>query len=167
MKYLVLGYRVFCKVEECIVASFVAAITFLVFLSAIMRLKIIDRPLNWAGDISLLLFAWVVFLGADLALRKADFVRVDMLIARFPPMVQKALYYLFYLLAAGFLAILIRYSGPLISNKERLFQTLGISYTWATVSVPIGAALMIITIIIKLAGRWKDTSIQVESKEAI
>jgi TRAP-type C4-dicarboxylate transport system permease small subunit len=168
MKIITQFYKGFCKIEELIVASFVAVITFLVFISAVMRLKIIGHPLNWATDVSLLLFAWVVFLGADLALRKADFVRVDMLISRFPAKVQKFFYYLFYIVSIGFLGILIRYGVPLsISNKERLFQTLGISYSWATISAPIGAGLLIITILIKLAAHLKDEKIEIKGKEAI
>jgi TRAP-type C4-dicarboxylate transport system permease small subunit len=168
MNPIVRLYQIFCKIEELIVASFIAVITFLVFISAIMRLKIINHPLNWATDVSLLLFAWVVFLGADLALRRADFVRVDMLVSKFPAVLQKILYYLFYVLAIGFLVLLIWQGIPLcISNKQRLFQTLGISYSWATVSAPIGAFLLIITILIKLVRHWKDKNIEVKAKEAI
>jgi TRAP-type C4-dicarboxylate transport system permease small subunit len=168
MKYIALFYRAVCKVEEFIVAIFVAVITFLVFLSAIARLPAVNHPLNWAQDFSLLLFAWVVFLGADLALRKAEFVRVDMLVMRFPQGVQKFLYYFFYVVIIVFLAVLIRYGIPLcISNQKRLFQTLGITYSWATASVPIGSFLLIITVILKLIAHWKDKEIQVQGKEAI
>lgn len=159
-------YRGFCKIEEILVSAFIAVITFLVFISAVARTA--RHPLNWAQDVSLLLFAWVVFLGADLALRKTDFVRVDMLVSHFPAKVQKVLYYLMYLLALGFLVILVVYGFPLsISNAKRLFQTLGISYSWATVSVPIGSLLLMITIILKLIIHWKDKNILVHGKEAI
>jgi TRAP-type C4-dicarboxylate transport system permease small subunit len=159
-------YLGFCKIEEFIVASFVAVITFLVFVSAVARS--VKHPLNWAQDLSLLLFAWVVFLGADLALRKADFVRVDMLVSRFPAKVQKFLYYFMYILALMFLGIVIRYGIPLsIDNSKRLFQTLGISYSWATISAPVGSALLAITIVLKLIARRKETVITVQAKEAI
>ncbi|MDR1986220.1 MAG: TRAP transporter small permease [Treponema sp.] len=166
MKQIQIVYRWFCKIEASIVSIFVAAITFLVFISAVARS--IKHPLNWAQDVSLLLFAWVVFLGADLALRKADFVRVDMLVSHFPAKVQKILYYLMYLLAIGFLGILVVYGFPLsIDNAKRLFQTLGISYSWATISAPIGSILLIVTIILKLIAHWKDKKILLQSKEAI
>jgi TRAP-type C4-dicarboxylate transport system permease small subunit len=159
-------YRVCCKIEEFIVASFVAIITFLVFASAVARS--IKHPLNWAQDISLLLFAWVVFLGADLALRKADFVRVDMLVRHFPAKAQKILYYFMYLLALVFLGIVVRHGIPLsIDNSKRLFQTLGISYSWATISAPAGSMFLMITIVLKLIAHWKDVTINVQGKEAI
>jgi TRAP-type C4-dicarboxylate transport system permease small subunit len=166
MKHLAALYRGFCKLEEFIVSIFVAAITLLVFLSAIARG--VRHPLNWAQDVSLLLFAWVVFLGADVALRKADFVRVDMLIQHFPLKLQKFLYYFFYVVVIVFLGILIRFGIPLcFENAKRLFQTLGISYSWATVSAPVGSIFLTITIVLKLVSHWKDTKITVQSKEAI
>ncbi|MDR3356212.1 MAG: TRAP transporter small permease [Spirochaetaceae bacterium] len=166
MKMLKILYGNFCKLEEFLVSLFIAVITFLVFLSAIARG--LSHPLNWATDVSLLLFAWLVFLGADTALRKADFVRVDMLVIRLPAEVQKFLYYFMYVLSIGFLCVLIRFGIPLsIENSKRLFQTLGISYSWATISAPAGSALLIITIILKLVAHWKDKNITVTGKEAI
>jgi TRAP-type C4-dicarboxylate transport system permease small subunit len=166
MKVLKMLYHYFCRVEEFLVSLFIAVITFLVFISAIARGM--SRPLNWAIDVSLLLFAWLVFFGADTALRKADFVRVDMLVIRFPEKIQKFLYYFMYVLSIGFLCVLIRFGIPLsIENSKRLFQTLGISYSWATISAPVGSVLLIITIVIKLVSHWKDTKITVEGKEAI
>ena len=145
---------------------FIAVITFLVFISAIARG--LGHPLNWAIDVSLLLFAWLVFLGADTALRKADFVRVDMLVIRLPEKTQKFLYYFMYALSIGFLCVLIRFGIPLsIENSKRLFQTLGVSYSCATISAPVGSVLLIVTIILKLISHWKDKKIVVQSKEAI
>ena len=91
-----------------------------------------------------------------------------MLVSKFPAALQKFLYYLFYIAAIGFLALIIVYGIPLcVSNKERLFQTLGISYSWATISAPIGSALLIITIVLKLVRHWNDAKIESTGKEAI
>ena len=165
MKVLKAIYRGFCILEETIVAVFIASITFLVFFSALARS--FGRPINWAVDVSLLLLAWVVFLGADTALRRADFIRVDMLMQRFPVKLQKFLYYLYYLAAIMFLGLLVRFGIPLsIDNYRRTFQALQLSYSWATMSVPIGAFCMIITIVIKLVKKWKEDEIKSEGREA-
>ena len=166
MQILKAIYRVFCKIEETIVAVFVAVITFLIFISALARG--IGHPINWAPDTSLLLLSWVVFLGADTALRRADFIRVDMLLLRFPPKLQKFLYYLYYAGIIAFLLLIIRFGIPLsLENTKRNFQGMEISYSWATISAPVGAALMILTIILKLIKHWKEKSIKSEGKEAI
>ena len=165
MKVLRTIYRVFCILEETIVALFIASITFLVFFSALARS--FGRPINWAVDVSLLLLAWVVFLGADTALRRSDFIRVDILMRRFPQKLQKFLYYLYYVAAIMFLGMLVRFGIPLsIDNYRRTFQTLQLSYSWATMSVVVGAFFMIITILIKLVTRWKESEIKIDAKEA-
>jgi len=166
MKIFEVAYHGFCKVEETIVAVFVAVITFLIFISALARG--IGHPINWAPDTSLLLLSWVVFLGADTALRRADFIRVDMLLLRFPLKLQKFLYYLYYAAIIAFLLLIIRFGIPLsLENTKRNFQGMQISYSWATISAPVGAALMILTIILKLKRHWKEKTIKSEGKEAI
>lgn len=142
-------YEKFCKIEEFLVQTFLCAIVFLVFSSAICRtLKV---PINWAIDLSLLLFAWTVFLGADMALRNTDLVRVDLVTRHLSPGVQKALNILWQTVIIIFLASLVWYGVPLsLESSKRLFQTLGISYSWATISVPVGSVLMMISTGIKL-----------------
>ena len=166
MKIINAIYMGFCILEETIVAVSVAAITFLVFASAIARG--LNHPINWAVDVSLLLLAWLVFLGADAALRRSDFIRVDILLKKFTPEVQKFLYYFFYIIIILFLAMLVIYGIPLsIENYKRTFQALAISYSWATISVPVGALFMIITILIKLVKKWNESEIVSEGKEAV
>ncbi|MFH5835606.1 TRAP transporter small permease [Proteiniclasticum sp. C24MP] len=148
-------YRALCKFEEIAASAMLVIITLLVFLSAVGRA--LRFPLNWAQDISLLLFAWVVFFGADTALRDADFVNVDMFLSMLPKKVREILYYFWNTLIVLFLGSLAVYGIPLsIENSKRLFQTLGISYSWATISVPVGAVLMIITVIIRMVNRYKS-----------
>ena len=166
MKILAAIYHGFCKVEETIVAVFVAAITFLIFISAVTRGS--GFPINWAPDTSMLLLSWVIFLGADAALRRADFIRVDVLLLRFPHKVQKFLYYLYYGIIILFLILMVRFGIPLaMENTKRNFQALVISYSWATISAPVGSVLMVITVVLKLIKRWKEKVIKSEGKEAI
>jgi TRAP-type C4-dicarboxylate transport system permease small subunit len=148
-------YHTFCKVEETVCGILLVIITALVFLSAVART--IRYPINWAQDVSLLLFAWVVFFGADAALRKADFVNVDMLVLKFPKKLQNVLYLLWYGVIFVFIMVLIRYGIPLsIESSKRLFQTLGISYSWAVISVPVGFFFMSITIVLKVIRRIEE-----------
>ena len=141
-------YGYFCKVEETLVKLSLVSIAVLVFISAIFRT--FKYPLNWAADVAMLLFAWLIFLGADMALRNTDLVSVDMIITKFSQKVQKSIFVLWNFIIILFLVFLIWHGVPLaIESTSRLFQTLGISYSWATISVPVGAFLMIITMCIK------------------
>lgn len=161
------AYEALGKVEEAVVVAFITAMTLLIFLAAVTRT--LGYPLNWANDLALLMFAWVVFLGADVALRHADFIRFDLIIKRFPKIVQKVLYYVFTLMAMGFFGLIVAYGFSLaIDNSRRLFQTLGISYMWATLSAPVGSILLIVTMAVKLIRNWRREEVDVSgAKEAI
>jgi TRAP-type C4-dicarboxylate transport system permease small subunit len=57
----------------------------------------------------------------------------------------------FYLAMIGFLIILVWYGIPLLlDNRKRMFQTMELSYSWCTLSVPVGSLLMIISCCIRL-----------------
>ncbi len=150
MNILQKGYKKFCQFEEFVANLLLVAITVLVFASAIART--VGHPLNWAVDISLLLFAWQVFIGGDIAVRNTDLIGVELIANKFPGKVQKALKLVFFVMIIIFLAVLVYFGIPLlIQNWKRLFQVLPISYSWATMSVPVGAFLMIISAGIRLS----------------
>lgn len=166
MRFLGSIYEGFRKAEEWIVSAFISVVVVLILASAIGRA--LEHPLNWATDLSLLLMAWIVFLGADLALGTVGFIRVDILFARLPRLVQWALHYLFTLMAIGMLLVVVVYGFDLtFSNVDRLYQTLGISYAWAALSAPVGAILLILTLVRKAIVERHEKFVPAEGQEAI
>ncbi|MCR4626681.1 MAG: TRAP transporter small permease [Treponema sp.] len=143
------GYKKFTEFEEFITNVFLVAITVLVFASAIART--FKHPLNWAVDISLLLFAWEVFLGGDIAVRNTKLIGVEILMGKFPVKVQKALTLIFFCMIIAFCLLLTVFGIKLsLENTKRLFQVLPISYSWCTLCVPVGSLGMIISSCIKI-----------------
>lgn len=166
MRRLTAIYDGFCRVEESVVAAFIAIITALIFVAAVSRF--FGLPLNWAQDVAMLLFAWVVFLGADVALRNVGFIRVDMLVSRFPMWLQKTLHYTFSAMAIALLLVIVYFGTQLaLDNVKRLYQTVGISYSWATASAPVGSVLLIVTMLRKLWLQRHDAYVASEGSEAI
>lgn len=148
-------YSAVTAVEAVLVPVFVVVITALVFISAVARTA--GYPLNWAVDTSLLLLAWTVGLGGDLAIRKNRVVNVDMIVNFFPPKVRKFLALLWCVVMVVFLACLVKYGIDLcVSNRKRVYQTLQIGYIWATAAVPAGAFLMLISTVIRFVKIWLD-----------
>lgn len=142
-------YERFCKAEEFLASMLLVAITVLVFTSAIART--LHMPLNWAVDISLLLFAWQVFIGGDIAIRNTNLIGVEILVNYFPGKTQKMIKIVFFSMIIMFLGVLVYFGIPLcLQNTKRLFQVLPLSYSWCTLSVPVGAFLMIISSSIRL-----------------
>ena len=100
-------YEKVCKLEELIALILVAGIAVLVFVSALMRT--FGHPLNWAQDVALIAFAWLIFLGSDVAMRGSGLIGVDLFVKKFPAGVQKVLDILFKVIIAAFLCVLIYY----------------------------------------------------------
>jgi TRAP-type C4-dicarboxylate transport system permease small subunit len=149
------AYGAFCVFERWLTAILLLAIAVLVFVSAIARTY--GHPLNWAVDISMLIFAWMVFLGGDVVIRETNLISVDLFQNMLPAAFRKWLNIVFYLMMIVFLLILVRYGVPLlIQNWKRMFQATDISYSWCTLSVPVGSALMIVSLSAKLLRMFRE-----------
>lgn len=134
------------RTEEVFAGALLCMISVLVFMSAIART--IGMPINWAQDISLLAFAWLTFVGADIVAKTGNLIRIDMLEKKFPKVVRKSLTLVFDVAMVLFLLILIVYGFMLVSQSWfRTFNTLKLSYAWCTLSVPVGSLLLIFTMI--------------------
>ena len=148
-------YGAVSAVETVLVPVFVVAITALVFISALFRT--FNAPINWAVDMSLLLLAWTVGLGGDLAIKRDRVVNVDMLVNLFPPKARKFIALLWCAVIAVFLGYMVKYGWDLCwSNRKRVFQTLGINYNWANASVIIGSFLMLVSMSVRFGKIWLD-----------
>lgn len=148
-------YAWVCRVELTIAMINLCVSTGLIFVSAIMRY--LRMPINWSLEISLFLFAWCVFLSADVSLREDRLVRLDMLTSRLPKRVEHFLSLLSYSIIILFLFAMVYY-GFILSWKTRVRTFLGIpnfSYTWVTLSLPVAALLMIVSTSIKLHGFYR------------
>jgi TRAP-type C4-dicarboxylate transport system permease small subunit len=142
-------YNKICKLEETLATCALIVMTILIFISALGRS--FGHPINWAVDISLFLFSWVSFLGADIGIRRNRIINVDFLTSRFPTRYQRQLAIAWSVVIVVFLAILIIYGIPLcISNAKRQFQNITMSYSYVTASLPVCSFLMIISMSLKL-----------------
>ena len=139
------AYEKFCQLEQWIAMLLLAGITVLVFVSAMMRT--LGFPLNWAQDAALIMFAWLSFIGGDIALHSTGLIGVDLFVVHFPKKVQKAIDILFKVIMLAFLAVLVFYGYQYVmTGYKRLITTLNVSYAYVTSSVPVGALLMIISV---------------------
>lgn len=139
------------KSEKIISEILLGAIIFLVFVAAALR--VIRRPIVWSVDLAQLLFVWVCFIGADLAMEKEKHIGVDLVANLLPKNMQKNLKVVSNLLAIAFLGIIAIYGTRLaIINVKDQFSGMEMSHSWATMSAPIGCALMIRTLVKKTVG---------------
>ena len=149
-------WELFYKIEEYVAAFLLLGATLVIFFAAVFRS--FDRPLNWSLDIALFLFAWSVFLSAEVAMRKGNLVNVDFLVQRFPQSVKRVLGIIIYLIIFTFLATLTVF-GLYLSyvTRARAFQGIPtFSYTWITLSVPVGCSLCMINCVRTIRGFLKN-----------
>lgn len=138
------------KVEGVIAKFCLVVLTIFVLVSAIGRT--IGHPVAWTIDMATFLFAWCVFLSADLALRNDKMVRVQILTDRLSERANFYLYMVNQVIIVAFLLILIGYGFHLsVTTWYRTFPGIpGFSFTWVTLSVPIGSLLMLFTTFMKV-----------------
>lgn len=134
---------------------FIVKVTFvflvlLVFIAAFTRY--IGYPINWSVDMAQCLFAWCTFLAADIAMRNNKLMKVDFFINKLPERYRDKIELLNSMIILVFLVALIGYGSWLsYTTRFRTFQGIpGFSYTWVTLSVPVGSLLMAITTALKI-----------------
>ncbi len=151
-------YEFICKQEMEIAKYALGILSLLVFVAAVARA--LHYPLNWAMDAATFLFAWTVFLGADAAMRLDRLFCIEVVTSRLSPKAQLYLKIINHIIIAIFLVGMIGYGLPLsYTTRFRAFQGIpGFSYSWVTLSVPIGCALMLITAILKIKTFWHSIS---------
>lgn len=142
-------------VEYIIAQIILVLIVLFVFSDAVMRYA--GFPLVWASDIAKLLFTWLVFLGGDIALRHNRHIGIDLIVNMLPNRLKRIVLIFIQLLIAAFLIAIAWYGLSLtFQNVERTFDSLRVSYAYATASAPIGCILMLQTTIKKIIELMKS-----------
>jgi TRAP-type C4-dicarboxylate transport system permease small subunit len=142
-------YGHICTAQAWVAAVFLILMVILIFLGGVMRM--LGTPINWSGDAATCLFAWACFLCADIAWRKNSLMAIDVLTSRLPERLSFVFRMINYALITTFLLYLI-VMGIYLSwiSRARSFQGIPeISYSWVTLSLPVGAILLLITTFLK------------------
>jgi TRAP-type C4-dicarboxylate transport system permease small subunit len=143
------------RLEALIAAIFLLLMVLMIFGGGLARLA--SHPQNWTIDFATCLFAWACFLCADIAWRRDGLMSIELVTERLPPAARRFLLTVNYLLIATFLVYLI-YAGLTLSwaSRARSFQGIPwISYSWVTMSLPIGAALLLFTTVLKIDAMFR------------
>ncbi len=150
MTWLSRLYDRICAAEAFVAATFLVFMVVLIFLGGVLRM--LGHPINWSGDFATAFFAWACFLAADIAWRNNSLMAIEMVMERLAPWAQLILRLVNYTLISAFLVYLM-VMGVYLSwiSRVRSFQGIPeISYSWVTMSLPVGAALLLITTLLKV-----------------
>lgn len=142
-------YEGLCKTEAWLARTFLAVMVVLVFSAGIARL--VGYPINWALDVATCLFAWACLLSADVAWQRSRLMSVEVFTNFLPDKAKKYLNMINYAILTVFLVYMIP-AGLWLAwvSRARAFQGIpDFSYSWVTMSMPVGGALLLLTTILK------------------
>ena len=120
-----------------------AAVVVVVFLQVLFRYAL-HAPLDWAEELAMVLFQWVSFVGAGLAVRRGFHFHVDLVVKRLPERAQAITALL------GSVSVLV-VAYVLIHVGIRVMQVasfitlpvMHISKAYVFLAIPVGGVLMI------------------------
>lgn len=143
-------YRIMRQLEAILAGTLLLLMVGLIFAGGIGR--VLHTPINWTIDLATCCFAWTCFLCGDIAWRNGNLMAVEIVTSRLSPAAQRAVAYLNYAIIVAFLVFLI-HSGLSLSwiSRARTFQGIpGVSYSWVTMSLPVGGLLLLVTTLRKV-----------------
>ena len=132
------------------------ALVILTFVGVLMR-YIMRSPITWQEEVQMLLFLWIVFLGGAGAFRAGSHIAIEILVDALPKKIGGVIERFDVLLQLLILVYLfwqeIQYYNQLIV-AGRVTNLLRLSYGVAYAVVPIGGALMLISMLYAAYGRF-------------
>lgn len=160
-------YEHLIAAEAVLAAALLVLMVALIFLGGVSR--VLGYPLNWSTDFATAFFAWACFFCADIAWRKNSLMAIEFLPNRLPAKAQKALRFANYFIISGFLLYLLVMGTWLAwTSRARSFQGIPeISYSWVTMSLPVGGALLLLTTILKVRAELRGRRIAGAAEDVI
>lgn len=146
------------QTERAVAAALlVVTVTLVVVASAARYMGV---PLVWTIEVVQAMFVWLCVISADLTLQRAGHFSVDMFANLLPRRARQALEIFNVLLSAALLATLAYY-GFLFAyiTSGRPLPMIGITSGVATMALPVGFVLMLITLAEHLIARIKGKPI--------
>ena len=138
---------------ECAVVTVALAVT--VFIQVFNRF-VLETPLAWSEDLAMLLFQWMVFLGAALGVRRMRHFGIELLMRQLPDRARHALELVVPVIIGIVALIMVSQGLTLLSfNMTRTYGTMNLSYTWAYLPIPVSGVLMLIYLIPLEVHHWK------------
>jgi TRAP-type C4-dicarboxylate transport system permease small subunit len=153
-------YETLCNIEAFIARTFLVIMIALIFGAGVAR--VFSYPINWAIDVATCLFAWACFFSADIAWRKNKLMSVEIFTNFLPEKARKCFRLVNYVILTLFLLYLIP-TGIWLSyiSRARSFQGIPeFSYSWITMSMPVGAIFLLITTVLKVKDEFKESRME-------
>ena len=130
----------------CVLLACLIVLTF----AGVLRRYIMRSPITWMEEIQMILFVWVVFLGGSAAFREGAHIAIEIVVDTLPKKIGGFVERFDVLLQLVILVYMFIQEWNFYFNFVQNGKTtvlLRIPYSYAYVVVPIGGALMIVSML--------------------
>ena len=137
--------RVIGRVVETLAGGLVALET-LILLAGVVARYVLHVPLVWSDDLASILFLWLAMLGAVIAYRRAEHMRMSALIDRAAPGRRAFFEALALCVGLAFLGFVLKPAiDYAVDEAAVVTPALEISTVWRAAALPVGIAFMLLT----------------------
>jgi TRAP-type C4-dicarboxylate transport system permease small subunit len=147
--------KVFDHLIEGVCAILMVALAVVVFIQVFNRF-ILQTPLAWSEDLAMLLYQWVVFVGASLGVKRMRHFGIELVVRQFPEgwrhRIELATPLVMLVVAV---VMVVQGYNILTLNMNRIYSTMNLSYVWAFLPIPLGGVLIIAYLIQLELQRWR------------
>ena len=133
-------------------AIFFAGMAFVTIVAVFYR-YVLNDPIQWSNEVARFLMLWTGFLAMNIAMRRNEHIRIDLVAKMLPPGISKVLDYLIDGLIGYFLVLLIIKGYYMTVSTMLTASAIPISMTWIYIAVPLGALLTLIQLLLNLINR--------------
>ena len=134
-----------------IVAAGLVGAEIAILLAGVVARYVFGRPLIWSDELASMLFLWLAMLGAVIAFRRQEHMRMTAVVGALPPAAQAGLDVFATGASLLFLAMMIR---PALEHAadELLITTpaLEVTNAWRATALPVGIGLMLAFAVLRL-----------------
>ena len=133
-------------------AAVLLAVEIAVLLAGVISRYVFHNPLVWTDELASILFLWLAMLGAAIALRRGEHMRMTTLLQRMAPGTRSTLELLALAAPLLFIVVLLPYAIE-HAESEAVIRTpyLDVSTVWRVAAMPVGMALMFVAAALRLA----------------
>ncbi len=138
------------------VAAGLLVVEMAILLTGVVARYLFHHPLIWSDELASVLFIWLSMLGAVLALRHGEHMAMTALVNRRAEPVRRLLHLLALCATLGFLLAILHPAWEYAQDESMAtIMSLDISQGWRTAAMPVGIALMIGTVLLRIAGHCR------------
>ena len=135
--------------------ALVLALAVVVFLQVFNRF-VLKAPLAWSEDLAMLLFQWVVFLGAALGVKRMRHFGIELVVRRLPERMRHMVELLTPVVMAIVALVMIFQGWTILTfNTRRVFSTMDLTYVWAFLPIPLSGVLILVYLAQVEIDRWR------------